>query len=348
MPTAHLNSKEKLTLISMLGTMLNSGIPIMESVETLLAESKGNQKKVLEKIKKDLNQGKSLSDSLMIFPDSFDQVTVNLVKASEESGTLATTLKNLTGAIRKDIEFNEKVKGALTYPIFVILVFVGVLLMILAFVVPRIATVFSRLRVTLPLPTRILIIISNFFVQYYMIIFGMTVLGGIGLIYFYKRHRKAFLDTFFSLPGLKQLAMTIDLTSFTRSLSLLLSSGIPITEALNLSSNVVAKKEVARALLHTQEMVQSGKKLSEGLRAYPKIIPQILVRLTEAGEKAGTLEKSMQEASEYLDVEVNSKLKAFTTLLEPIMLVVIGLLVGGMMLAIIAPIYGLIGQIQTR
>lgn len=340
-----LSNKEKLSFITNLQTMLKAGIPVMEAVDSLLQEVKGNQRAVLVTLKEDLTQGGTIGASLEKFPKAFDAVTINLIRAAEEAGTLDTSLADLVSNIKKDIEFSSKVKSALTYPIFVIVVFFAVLLLILVFVIPRVATVFSRLKIPLPLPTKILITISNAILEYTPFFAAGFIIVIVGLFFFYKTKRHLLLRFLFSLPVLSKLALQIDLTRFARSLSLLMVSGISITDALSLSSNVVNRKDVKKALTAAKDAVASGTPLSEGFKQTKGLFPGIMIRMTEAGEKSGSLEKSMQDLTDYFETEVSTTLKTLTTLLEPIMLVVVGLLVGGMMLAIIAPIYGLIGQI---
>lgn len=155
------------------------------------------------------------------------------------------------------------------------------------------------------------------------------------------------MGIFFSLPIISNLVKLIDLTRFSRSLHLLLSSGLPITSALELTIDVVASSKTAKVIEDCKEMVLSGKQLSSGLKNAKGYVPAIMVKLIEAGEKTGTLDKSLLDISEYFDYEVTSTLKSLTALIEPIMLVVVGIVVGGMMLSIIAPIYGLISQIGS-
>jgi type IV pilus assembly protein PilC len=150
------------------------------------------------------------------------------------------------------------------------------------------------------------------------------------------------------LPVVSLLAQQIDLTRFTRSLYLLLSAGLPITVALELTQDVVLKKNIYNAIKHTKTVVFSGKKLSQGLKDNKKVIPSIMIKIIEAGERSGSLDKSMLDVSEYLDYQVSNTLKTLTALLEPIMLVGVGVMVGGMMMAIIAPIYQMIGSVGTR
>lgn len=343
-----LSSKDKLSLISDLATMLAAGIPILEAVESLLEEADGNQRRILLTLKKDLEQGTKISESFARFPKAFDPVTINLIHAAEEAGTLDTSLKDLIENIKKDIEFSDKVKAALAYPLVVFVVFSVVFITILVFVIPRIGLVFSQLRIQMPLPTRILIFISNLLLQYTpLVILGvvLVILAGVTL---YKTQKNRFLNLIFSLPLVSTLIDQIDLTRFSRSMALLLTAGIPLVEALELSGNVVSKKEIAKVISYSKNKVSAGQELSEGFRHFKKIVPSIMVRITQAGERTGTLDQSMQELAEYFDSQVTNTLKTLTVLLEPIMLVIIGLLVGGVMISIIAPIYGLISQISPQ
>jgi type II secretory pathway component PulF len=343
-----LSGDEYLGLISNLATMLTAGISILEIVDSLLEDSKGNQKKILEEVRADLMQGNRLHFSFSKFPSTFDNVTVNIIKASEEAGTLEMTLKELKERIRKDIEFKDKLKSALTYPALIMVVFAGIMIMILTFVIPRISVVFSRMNVTLPLPTKILIFVSNIMMNQTIPLLIGTTLFTLTLVYFYKSQRKNLLNLLFKLPVLSDLITVIDLARFTNGLSMLLKAGIPITSALELTEDVVTKKDISKAIKHLKETVLSGKKISEGLKDSKKLIPSIMIKITEAGEKSGSLERAMQDVSEFLDYKVTKQLKTATTMMEPLIMVFVGVLIGGMMLAIIAPMYGLISQVGTR
>lgn len=343
-----LSTNEKIEFFSNFGTMLSAGIPILEVVESLLEDAKGNQKKLLETVLADLNQGQHLSTSLAKFPDVFDQVTINLLRAAEESGNLDITLKDIKDSIKQQAEFNDKIRSAMIYPVIILVVFIGVMLMILTFVIPRISSVFSRLHLQLPLPTRILIFLSQVLLQYTLIIAVGTVLLIALAVFIYIKQKRAVLNTLGSLPIISTLVIQIDLARFTHSMYMLLKAGIPITSVLDMSEHVVIRSDIRNVIVHCKNTVASGKKLSDGLKDAKKTIPSIMTKIIEAGERTGTLEKSMQDISEYLNYEVSNTLRNVTVLIEPVMLVVIGVLVGGMMLGIIAPIYGLIGQISGR
>jgi len=342
-----LSANEKIALISNLHTMLAAGIPILETIDSLLEDSKGTQKKLLQTMRQDLGQGQHMYVTFAKFPKIFDKVTISIIKSAEESGTLDTSLNDLRINIKKEIEFNDKIQSALIYPAFIFVVFIVVMVVILVVVIPKISSVFSQLNVTLPLPTKILIFLSNALLTYTVPIVTIVIILAATIFYFFKKNRTFFVRMLTSLPLVSTLTQQIDLTRFTRSLYLLLSAGIPITVALELTQNVVIKKNVANAIKHAKNYVYGGKKLSEGFRDSSKVIPPIMIKIIEAGERSGSLDKSMLDVSEFLDYQVSSSLKTLTALIEPIMVVGVGILVGGMMMAIIAPIYQMIGQIGT-
>jgi len=344
----HISNDEKLGFIGGLATMYSAGIPLLEIIDSLMEYSKRNQKKMLESIMNDISQGKQLNSALERFPKNFDPVTVNIIKASEEAGTLDVALKDLKENIQKSMEFKDKIRSALIYPVLILIVFLGVLLMMLLFVIPKISEVFTRLNAELPLPTVILISISNFMLNNTLVFLTGT-LAIIGLfIYIYRTRQRELIHFVTSIPPFSKLTLQIDLTQLSHSLFLLLNAGITVTSALELTQNIVIQKRTSDAISKTREMITAGKTFSQGLKESKNIFPPLMVKIIEAGEKSGNLEHSLQDTSEFLDYQVSKTLKTVTLLLEPLMLVVVGILVGGMMLAIIAPIYGIVGQVGGR
>lgn len=339
------SSEEKIGLISNTATMLQAGIPIADTVAALLEEAKGNQRKILLTLQEDITAGKQISDSFARFPYVFDKVTVNLLKAAEEAGTLEATLKDLQKNILQEREFSDKVKSAMFYPLIVMVIFVGVMLSMLLVVIPRISQVFSRLNVELPLPTKILIFASNLLIHQWLWVSSIMALLIAVFVILFNTKREIVLRALFSLPGVSKLVTQIDITRFSRSLNLLLASGIPITTSLELAQEVILKKEVSDLVAKAREQAQAGHPFSAGLRSPKNLIPSMMIKLMEVGERSGTLEEAMLNVSEYMDYTVSKSIKKITALLEPIMLVLVGLAVGGMMLSIIAPIYGLISQV---
>ncbi len=343
-----LSYNDKIALLGNFATMLAAGISILESVDSLLEDAKGNQRKVLQTLRDDLTQGKHVHVCFSKFPQIFDKVTINIIKASEEAGTLDVTLVQIKEHIQKEMEFIDKIRSAMVYPIMIFFVFIAVMLVILIFVMPRMAGVFTRMKVELPLPTKILIFMSDTLTKHTMTVI-ISVVTIIGIVFFlYKKKRSFVLGIIFSLPVVSDLIKQIDITRFSRSMSLLLASGLTITQALELCEQIVSRRDMQQLVKHTHTMVLSGKRVSEGLRAGHGLIPIIVIKIIEAGEKTGSLDKSLKDISEYMDYQVTRSLNTLTTLMEPIMLISIGLVVGGMMISIIAPIYGMIGQIGNR
>lgn len=342
------STDEKLNLLSNLSTMLASSIPILDAVNTLLEDSKGNLNFFLTTLKEDLNAGNRVNTTFAKFPRSFDRVIVNLIRGSEESGTLETTLRDIKNNIQKEAEFSDKIKSAMMYPTIIFSVLAAVMMMILIVVIPKISVVFTRLRVTLPLATRVMIFMSDFLVnQYLYLIFGIIILVII-IVFLYKEKRQFFTKIIVSLPLISKLSKKIDLTRFSRSLFLLLTSGLPISTALEYSQDVVSNQKIKQLIEKSRDMLTSGKQFSAGLKNNKNIIPTMMIKLIEVGEKSGTLEKSMQDISDYMDYQVSKDLKTITTLIEPIMLIFVAVAVGVMMISIIGPIYGMISQVGGR
>lgn len=343
-----LSANEKIEFFSNMYTMLKAGIPILNGVESLLEDSKGNIHKVFSAVREDLLAGRRVYLSLSKFPESFDKVTVNLIKAAEEAGTLEATLADIKKNTQAEMEFSDKVRSALTYPAFVFVLFIGVMGVMLFVVMPKISQVFSRLKVTIPLPTKILIATSSFITSHTLEVAVGLALAIVLLVVLYNKKRRFLLSILFHLPVVSALYKKVDIVRFSRSMGLLLSSGIPIVNALELSVEVVNRKDLRNLLENSKKMVYAGKQFSEGLRAQKGVIPTIVVKLIELGESSGSLDRAMADVTEYMDYEVSKNLKTLTTLLEPIMLVIVGGMVGGMMMSIISPMYSMIGQVSNR
>ncbi len=343
-----LQTKDKIALFDNLSTMLAAGISILEAVDSLLEDSKGNQKKLLSELRQDLTQGKQVYASFARFPNTFDKVTVNIIRASEEAGTLDVALKDIKKHVQNEMEFLDKIRSAMIYPIVIMVVFFLVMLLILIFVMPKLASVFGRMDVELPLPTKILMFMSDLIIHNTLALIAGVILLIFGFIVLYIKKRAFVLRIFFSFPLISGLIKQIDIARFTRSMALLLSSGLTITNALELCEEIVWRRDMQKLVAHTQKSVLAGKRFADGIRDGKGLVPMIVIKLVEAGEKTGSLDKAMQDVSEHMDYEVQRSLNTLTTLLEPVMLLFIGVVVGGMMLSIIAPIYSLIGQVGAR
>ncbi|HWT55737.1 MAG TPA: type II secretion system F family protein [Candidatus Microsaccharimonas sp.] len=347
-PKIRLKGKERLSLFSDLSTMLTAGIPILEAVVSLEEDATSNMKKVLKVLHETLNNGEPLSRGLSRMPNAFDQISVNLIRAAEAGGTLEETLHDIVQTTKKELAFADQLRNTMIYPLFVMGVFLAIVVLMLTFVIPRVAKVFTAMKVHMPFITKVMISTSNTFTQHWLVItvaFFAFVLLLAGII---KANSRAIARTLLSLPGLKKLGTNIDLTRFTRSFGLLMHAGVPVLEALSLSKKVVRKKNIIAVIDHMTTNVENGKPLSTGLRAKRGVIPPIMSRSIETAEESGTLEQTMQNLTEYFDDQVAGSIKVVSSLVEPVLLVLVGGMVGTLMITIIAPIYNLISQINPK
>ena len=349
--SSSLKPSEKLILIENLATMISSGIPIIEALETINQDSTNKHlNSITEGAITDLQRGQSLSETLRKFPRDFDKVFLASLEAGEASGKLDEVLFQLSENIKSDIELSQSVKNSLLYPALVVTVLIIVLSSMFVFVIPKVANVFTGLNIPLPLPTVILITFSNFFNKFLLYIIATVV---ILLSFIFFGVRSGFLKPYLFklitvIPILNPFFKKVDLARFARTFSLLLNSGVAIIEALNLSTHVVNNELLARDIGAVKNDISEGEFLSTSLRRYKRSFPALLARLVSSGEKSGKLDKSLSDFYDFYQRQIMVDIKNFTTLLEPVLLVIIGIAIGGIILAIIAPIYQLIGQITPR
>jgi type II secretory pathway component PulF len=342
-----LKSKEKLSIFTDLSTMLTAGIPILEAVESLLADTKGNQKKVFIKLRSSLYNGEPLSKALGQMPHAFDAVSVNLIRSAEAGGTLETTLKDIVAATKKEMAFSEQLRSTMIYPIFVMIIFFGIVILMLSFVIPRVSEVFSSLNVKMPWITKVMIKASRIFTAHWLIIIVLLVVLGFLVGFIFRTYKRAILRVVLALPMFKQLGINIDLTRFTRSFGLLMRAGVPIIESLELSERVVQKKAIIAIVEQMKTDIAAGRPLATSLRKPHSVIPPIMSRSIKTAETSGTLNQTLENLTEYFDEQVSESLKVLSSLVEPLLIVVVGVMVGGLMIAIIAPIYDMISQINS-
>ena len=326
-------------------------IPIIEALETINQDSTNKHlNSITEGAITDLQRGRSLSETLRKFPRDFDKVFLASLEAGEASGKLDEVLFQLSENIKSDIELSQSVKNSLLYPALVVTVLIIVLSSMFVFVIPKVANVFTGLNIPLPLPTVILITFSNFFNKFLLYIIATVV---ILLSFIFFGVRSGFLKPYLFklvtlIPILNSFFKKVDLARFARTFSLLLNSGVAIIEALNLSTHVVNNELLARDIGAVKNDISEGEFLSASLRKYKRSFPALLARLVSSGEKSGKLDKSLSDFYDFYQRQIRVDIKNFTTLLEPVLLVIIGIAIGGIILAIIAPIYQLIGQITPR
>lgn len=342
-----LKGRERLELFTNLHTMLTAGIPILETVESLEPDAKGGQQKILAELRRALNNGETLATAMKRFPRAFDDITINLLQAAESGGTLEETLDDIVKNTKKEIAFGSDIKAAMVYPTFVMVLFTGIVVMLLTFVIPRMSDVFTKMKIDVPPVTLAAMHASKFFLAHWPIVtlVAVSLLVLVGILY--KTYKRATIRLLLSLPFLRRLGLNIDLMRLTRSLALLLKAGVPLDETLILAERTVQKKQVRAVIEKMQANTEAGKPLATGLRDSQLGVPVMMVHSMETAEESGTLEPTMQRLSEHFDTQATEGLKSISSLLEPIMIVVVGLLIGGLMLTVVIPMYSMTSQFRA-
>src|SRR3989344_1031568 len=333
---------EKILFTKHLSMMVKSGMTEVESLRLLRRQVKSRSFKIiLDELIADVENGQFISVSLLPFQRVFGELFVNIVKLGETSGTLSEKLEFLTEEMKKNQELRSKVRSAMIYPVIVLIATLGITGVLIFFVLPKILPIFANLGVKLPISTRILIGTANLFYNYYLYIFlGVLVL--IIALFFSLRINKVryiYHRIMLALPFVKRISIGYNMANMTRSLGILLKSGVRIVEAVQTTSNIVANLVYRKALRQVAESVRRGEPLYEYLERNPKIFPSTLSRMIEVGEKTGNLDENLKYLAEFYENEVNETAKNLSTVLEPMLLVIMGALVGFVAISIITPIY---------
>ena len=334
------------TFTRQLSTMINAGLPITEAILILRSQSKGSMQKIVAQILADIEAGESFSNSLSRHPKIFSRTYIALVKSGEVGGVMDAVLLRLADELEKQQEFNGRVKGALIYPVIVVagMVIVGFVMMV--FVIPRLTSLYVDFGATLPLPTRILMGVSNFVIHFWFMVLALV---GIGLyvLNLYKATaagRRKIDALIFKIPVFGDLQRQIILTELTRTLSLMVGAGVPILEALNITSEVVVNTIISDALKDSAKQIERGFPIAFSFARHPEAFPFILSQMVAVGEETGKMDEVLTKVSHIFELESDEKVKGLTAAIEPIVMVVLGVGVGFLVIAVILPIYNLTSQ----
>ena len=340
--------EEKALFSKHLAVMLRAGMPVLEALQISRTSTEGKLKKIIIKVESSVASGHSLSDSFAEYPNVFSKLFINVTKAGESSGTLIENLENLAEGLQKEKILLGKVKGALLYPVIVLIATFG-LGMVLSFVVlPKITPLFDGLQMDLPTSTKFLIAFSDIIQQHGALLFWGII---ISVTFFLWIVRRAFMRPvthwlMLNIPILRDLIRYSNLARFSRTLGMLLKSGVNIDEALDITRTTVGNFYFQRALNAVNLRVSRGVKLADALAEYKDLFPLLFVRMIHVGEESGNFEEGLFYLSELYEDEVDTSTKSLSTALEPALLIFIGLVVGFLALSIITPIYNVTGNIQ--
>lgn len=330
-------------------TMIDAGLPLVQCLEILASqESSAYFQKVLLGVKESVESGSTFADSLKRYPKVFDTLFVNLVAAGELGGILDTILNRLATYIEKNVKLARQVKGAMLYPIGILVVAAGVVTALLKFVIPTFEGMFSDFgNAELPILTQYVIAASNWFGRNFFFI----VAGVIGFIFLSKktletkRGRKSFDTVVLKLPLFGPLMRKVAVAKFTRTLGTMIASGVPLLDALEIVSKAANNTVIEEAIMFTREKVSEGSSMSEPL-AKTKVFPGMVVQMIGVGESTGAMDTMLQKIADFYEDEVEVAVTSMTKLLEPLMMVFIGGIVGTVMIAMYLPIFEVAGNMK--
>ncbi len=342
-------AKELAVFTRQFSVMIDAGLPLVQCLEILASQQENKLfQKVLTGTRAAVEGGSNLSTAMKQFPKVFDPLYSNMVEAGETGGILDTILQRLSTYIEKNVKLKAAVKSALIYPIGVISIAGGVITLLLWKVVPIFATLFAGLGVDLPLPTKIVIGLSNFVGSIFGLLIVVGIAGGIfGLKVWYGTPQGRFImdSIILKLPVLGILMRKIAVARFTRTLGTLISSGVPILEGLDITAKTSGNAVVERALFQVRRSLEEGKSLTEPLKD-SAVFPGMVTQMIAVGEQTGAMDAMLQKIADFYEDEVDAAVKDLLTALEPIMIVFLGTVVGGVVISMYLPLFTLIGKLS--
>jgi len=329
-------------------TMVDAGLPIAQCLSILSEQSESKVlRDVTGKIAHEVEGGVTLAESFRKYPKVFNDLFTNMLQVGESGGVLDVVLQRLSVYIEKAAKLKGKVKGAMVYPLTIISVAVLVIIFMMIFVIPTFAKMFEGLGAELPLPTAIVMWLSEFTQRYILVMVGV----GAGVIYAIKRYYNteqgsSVIDAFLlKVPVIGMLIRKVAVARFTRTLGTLISSGVPILEGLLITARSAGNRVVEKTVMQARTAVTSGRTLSEPLKG-STVFPPMVVHMINVGENTGALDQMLSKIADFYDDEVDTAVTALTSLLEPIMIVFLGVVVGGLVVAMYLPIFRLVTLIK--
>lgn len=329
-------------------TMIDAGLPIAQCLGILGEQSESKTlRSVTSQIAREVEGGATLADSFRKFPRTFDDLFTNMIQVGESGGVLDVVLQRLSGYIEKAASLKRKVKSAMVYPLTIVSVAVLVIIFMMTFVIPTFAQMFINMGAELPLPTKIVLWLSNFTRSYVIFI----IIGMAAFVYAFKRYYATdqgsmVIDAFMlKVPIVGMLVRKVAVARFTRTLGTLISSGVPILEGLRITARSAGNRVVERSVMQARAAVTAGRTLAEPLRASP-VFPPMVVHMISVGENTGALDHMLGKIADFYDDEVDAAVSALTSLLEPLMIVFLGVIVGGLVVAMYLPIFRMVTLVK--
>ena len=345
------DSKELAIFTRQFSVMIDAGLPLVQCLEILAGQQENiTFQKILNGVRGSVEGGATLSASMKQYEKVFDPLYYNMVEAGETGGILDTILQRLSSYIEKNVKLKRAVQSAMIYPIAVLGIAGGVIILLLWKVVPIFTQLFNGLGVDLPLPTRIVIMLSNFVGSIYGFIILLFFAGGLFALkswYGTPQGRMAIDTIVLKIPLIGPLMRKIAVARFTRTLGTLISSGVPILEGLDITARTSGNAVVERAISQTRKAVEAGRSLVDPLKD-TGVFPGMVTQMIGVGEQTGAMDAMLQKIADFYEDEVDAAVKDLLTAMEPIMIVVLGVVVGGIVISMYLPLFSLIGKLASH
>jgi len=340
-----ITSKDIVVFTRQFATMIDAGLPLVQCLDILSSQQENKTfKTILLKVKEDVESGATFADALGKHPKAFNELYVNLVAAGEVGGILDTILNRLAVYIEKALKLKKQVKSAMTYPMTIIGIAILVIAVILIFVIPQFSSMFADFGSTLPLPTIIVIAISDFIQDYFLAIVGAIAffIFVVKRIYATNKGRDVMDRWSLRLPVFGMLIRKVAVAKFARTLSTMISSGVPILDGLDIVRKTAGNRTVEKAIAHVTVSISEGKTIAEPLKA-SGVFPAMVCQMIEVGEQAGALDAMLSKIADFYDDEVDDAVGNLTAMMEPLLMLFLGVTVGGLGIAMYLPIFKLAG-----
>ena len=340
--------KELSVFCRQFATMVNSGLPILRALAILSEQTVSKElAKVLTLVRMDVEQGSSLSGALQKHPKAFNDLFVAMVRAGETGGVLDDVLIELADTIETEVELRRKIKSAMTYPVVVVILVMGIMAAMLLFIVPQFETIYASLNSKLPLPTRILLGASQALRKYWWLVIGGSVAGH----WAFGRYKKTpsgryRVDVFkLKVPVFGPLFHKVALARFSSTFGMLLKSGVPILQAMDIVKDTVNNKVIAKAVDDVKGSIREGESIAKPLARHA-VFPPMVVQMLAVGEETGAVDTMLEKVAKFYNAEVEATVDALTSLIEPLLIAVIGGAVGAAVVALYMPMFNIINLIQ--
>ncbi len=336
--------RDKIFFVQNLSIMIRSGLSISQAFKTISKQIKNSLfKKVLINISQKVQSGVSLSEAMSAYPKIFNHLFVNMIKSGELSGNLEDVLGKLHTQMKRDHDLISKVKGAMIYPLVVIIAMIGIGIAMMVFVVPKLIGIFEEFDAELPLPTQILIGVSKFITTNGFFVILASLILVVVFVKYYRSEsgKKIFHKVFLYIPILSGIVRKINLARFCRTTSSLLKTDISIVKSFEITSQVVGNYYYQQALEEVSGKITKGVQINKILAEYPKLFSSTVIQMVKVGEESGAIDTTLEEVATFYEEDVNNVMENLPSIIEPVLILILGLGVGAMAVAIIMPMYSL-------